>query len=71
MQLTGFGFGGAAGEFLGKHAVIGGAALLAKMGLALTPAGWVVLVAGGIAVGFAAGYAGDTIGKNFASWLWE
>jgi hypothetical protein len=70
VQLTGFGFSGAAGGAAGKYAVIGGAMLVAKMGLALTPWGWVVLIGAGVAVGFAAGYYGDQAGKGFSSWIW-
>ncbi|MCJ8499549.1 hypothetical protein [Desulfatitalea alkaliphila] len=71
VQLTGFGMGGFFGGAAGKSTVIGGAALLAKMGLALTPAGWVVLLAGGVAVGFAAGYGGDSLGKYISSLIWD
>ena len=71
VQLTGFGFAGALGGGFGKAAVVGGASLIAKMALTLTPAGWVVLIAGGIAVGFAAGYYGDQAGKNIASRIWK
>ena len=71
VQLTGFGLGGAVGSFMGKNTVIGGAMLVAKMGLALTPAGWVVLIGAGVAVGFAAGYGFDRLGQTLSSYIWD
>jgi len=67
IQTTGFGFGGAAALSAGK-AVAGG---MVSIGLAATPAGWVVMIGVGVAVGFGTGYIGDRFGRGVASSVWD
>ncbi|WP_111641393.1 hypothetical protein [Marinimicrobium alkaliphilum] len=61
-QATGFGAGGAAGLAAGKGVVIA----LTKIGLAATPAGWVILLGAGITVGYFAATQADRSGTSFA-----
>lgn len=67
METTGFGVGGAAGLLAGKAAVGG----LVALGLAATPAGWVIVIGLGVAAGFGAAYAGNEVGKGVADWIWS
>lgn len=39
------------------------------LGIAITPIGWVGIIASGIAIGAGAGYLGDGVGGNVFSWI--
>lgn len=67
METTGFGLGGAFGAIAGNAVVTG----LISLGLAATPAGWVVVIGLGIAAGFGAGSVMGDFGKSFANWVWD
>ena len=67
VQAAGFGAGGAAGLAAGKATV----ATLVGLGLASTPAGWILIMGLGVGVGFGAGYAFDKLGQWFAGTLWD
>ena len=59
VETTGFGFGTAAGLYVGAKTV----ALGAGIALALGPVGWVILIGVGIGAGYGAGKLGDAFGK--------
>lgn len=62
IEATGFGGAGIASLTLGKATV----SSLVALGLAATPAGWVIVIGLGIGVGVAVGSAGDWFGRNLA-----
>ena len=74
-QMTGFGFGGAAGIAAGKATVMGGTTLAASIGLtAAGPVGLAVvgvIIVSGALVGIGIGYYFDQMGKNLADLLWD
>jgi hypothetical protein len=75
VQMTGFGFAGAAGGLAGKYTILGGTALAAKAGLLVAgPVGWAVLgvvVAVGVLAGVGAGSIADKRGRNIAAGTWD
>lgn len=74
-QVTGFGFGGAAGIGAGQGVFTGGSAIAASAGLTISgPVGWAVMGAlflGSVATGYFAGVIGDAIGKEAARLIME
>ncbi|WP_276677538.1 hypothetical protein [Thalassolituus oleivorans] len=74
-QMTGFGFGAAAGMFFGKITFAGGAAIAVQAGLTLAgPVGWLVLgaiFATSFTVGFVVGSKADDLGKIASDRLME
>jgi hypothetical protein len=79
VEATGFGMGGAAGGLFGRattSVTITGAGLVAaKLGLALTPFGWAVIIGVGVGAGLYAGYqagtAFDAAGRYVSRLVWD
>ncbi|MBU2873555.1 hypothetical protein [Marinobacter salexigens] len=75
VQMTGFGFAGAAGGLTGKYTILAGTALAAKAGLLVAgPVGWAVLgviVTVGVFAGLGAGSIADKRGRNIAAGIWD
>jgi len=63
IEATGFGFGTAAGIYVGTQVIAAGLGIA----LAATPIGWVILIGVGIGTGYAAGKLVDTAGKKLAA----
>jgi hypothetical protein len=74
-QMTGFGFGAAAGMFFGKITFAGGAAIAVQAGLTLAgPVGWLVLgaiFATSFTVGYVVGSKADDLGQIASDRLME
>ncbi len=74
-QMTGFGFGAAAGMFFGKITFAGGTAIALQAGLTLAgPVGWLVLgavFATSFAVGYVVGSKADDLGQIASDRLME
>ena len=67
LETTGFGFGGAAGLFVGNSVVSG----LTTLGLAVTPVGWVVMIGLAATIGFGAAYYADKKAKSVAGLIYD
>lgn len=67
VETTGFGLGTAAGLSVGSAVIKAG--LVA--GIAATPVGWVFIVGSALAVGFAASFTADYVGKFTAGTLYD
>ncbi|MFU2510557.1 hypothetical protein [Pseudoalteromonas sp. ASV78] len=67
VETTGFGFGTAAGAFVGGATITAGVGIAIAMG----PVGWVILIGAGLGAGYAAGKAGDSTGQAFAGMLYD
>lgn len=65
-EMAGFGFGVAVGAYLGAAATTA-----LTLALVATPAGWVVAIIGGLAVGLLSGKMADKIGKDLADTLYN
>lgn len=65
-EMAGFGFGVAAGAYLGAAATTA-----LTFALVATPAGWVIAIIGGLAVGLLSGKLADQIGKDVADTLYN
>lgn len=65
-EMAGFGFGVAAGAYFGAAATTA-----LTFALIATPAGWVVAILGGLAVGLLSGKLADQIGKDLADTLYN
>ncbi|MEJ2755231.1 MAG: hypothetical protein P8104_05195 [Gammaproteobacteria bacterium] len=70
-QITGFGFGGAAGLIMGRATFFAGTSAAAASGLTLAgPVGWIVLgtlFVGSLVAGYYAGSYGDQVGQGIAN----